>query len=197
MNAFEQYLLTYQPPMDMVVDKSSANKCLSILNSRSKSQELKEAALWFVDMYYDWTPNQLRRLSSCARTLNEDNQDELVSVYDFMFPEDYSPQSATEFAKGWIRLMRTIPNVEVRAYAADCAACYAHPALMDFALQKFERHEVNERYTLKYFAAEYAWSYVPLDDDPKRTYKQRWKNWWSKKENKEQWVWKNIGSSDC
>lgn len=190
-NAFEQYLLTYDNPPNNTITSADADKCLSIIANKSKPNNLKEAAIDYLAMFYsDWKPSQIKKLSSYQTILSPDNQSEIIDTMEFQYIDDWNANLCSAYAQAWIRLMNN-GTTENRVYAADSASCYAHPKLMKYALDSFggnidpPEHQVAQYFSVSYFDY-FTSDYV--EEEPIRTLKARWSKWWSKSENKKQFL---------
>ena len=186
--AFESWLLTYETPgLGYQLSKKDANRCIKILQNPIKQEELEDAAILFLEFFYDWNKNQIKAITSVQKKLSYDNQDDLLMLYETLpGKEDFSSATTKAYVNGLVRLMQQTTGKDNREYAADMASDVAYPSLMKIAYKNWEGEWTPEHKTFKYFASNYAWFWVDVEVNPKRTFKKRWSKWWKK--NKKQWI---------
>ena len=197
LTAFEQWLMTYTPPqVGTFITTTDADKCIAELR-KAPNQDVKDAALWQLNYYQDWSYSQMDKLSSSISALDEDNQWDLLSLMQTMFTDDFNAPTAEQYCKGWLKLMGNMKNKDDASSAADEACYYAHPVLMNRALAVFNGnidpdYEVNG--IAPYFAYYYYDSFVSdiVDEEPSRTLKKRWAQWWKPETNKLTWMYANC-----
>lgn len=196
-SAFEAWLLTYTSPMQgQKLTSIDADRCIQALRTGS-SQDVKDAAIWQLSFYDDWSANQLKTLAGNIRYLDEDNQWDVMSLMETMFTDDFNAPTAEAFCRGWIGLMAGMRNKDDASTAADNACYFAHPVLMNHALARFNGN-VDPDYEINGVAPYFAYNYYDslvsdyVDEDPSKSLKRRWSQWWHKKENQLMWLHENC-----
>ena len=198
LTPFELWLLTYTPPdVGVFLTQKDVDKCIAELK-KSVSMDVKAAAVWQLNYYQNWNADQFNKMCSSMAYLDESTEWDVMSLMETMFTDMFNAPTAEAYCKGWITLMNGMKDKDDAGSAADDACYFAHPVLMDHALSRFNGN-VDPDYSVNGIGPYFGYYYFDglvsgtyVDEDPAKTLKTRWSQWWKNAANKKKWLNENC-----